>query len=92
LRALAESTLAPSGAAILLVEDDADLAGMFGLGLLSADHVVRVAGDGSNAIESARRERFDLVLLDVQLPRIDGSRPSPSFEPVGPLEICRWRC
>jgi DNA-binding response OmpR family regulator len=72
LRALAESTLAPSGAAILLLEDDADLAGMFGLGLLSADHVVRVAGDGSNAIESARRERFDLVLLDVQLPRIDG--------------------
>jgi DNA-binding response OmpR family regulator len=72
LRALAESKVAPSGAAILLVEDDADLAEMFGLGLASAGHAVRVAGDGGTAIESARRERFDLVLLDVQLPRIDG--------------------
>src|ERR1700737_5428786 len=45
---------------------------MFGLGLSSAGHTVRVAGDGGSAIESARRERFDLVLLDVQLPRIDG--------------------
>jgi two-component system chemotaxis response regulator CheY len=72
LRAPAESKVASSGAAILLVEDDADLAEMFGLGLSSAGHAVTVAGDGDTAIDSARRERFDLVLLDVHLPRIDG--------------------
>lgn len=59
-------------ASILLVEDDPDLAEMFGLGLSIAGHKVEVAGDGSSAFELANRKRFDLMVLDVQLPRVDG--------------------
>jgi CheY-like chemotaxis protein len=61
-----------SGAAILLVEDDPDIAQMFSLGLSFAGHEVEVAGDGCHALERARNKRFDLVFLDVQLPRVDG--------------------
>jgi two-component system chemotaxis response regulator CheY len=59
-------------AAILLVEDEPDVAQMFSLGLSLAGHEVEVAGDGCHAVERARSKRFDLVFLDVQLPRIDG--------------------
>jgi two-component system chemotaxis response regulator CheY len=59
-------------AAILLVEDEPDIAQMFSLGLSLAGHEVEVAGDGCHAVERARSKRFDLVFLDVQLPRIDG--------------------
>jgi CheY-like chemotaxis protein len=62
----------PLGAAVLLVEDDADVAEMFGLGLSIAGHEVEVAGDGGRAIERASQKRFDLVFLDVQLPGVDG--------------------
>jgi len=61
-----------SGAAILLVEDDADVAEMFGLGLSIAGYKVDIAGDGVSALEQAGQKRFDLVVLDVQLPRING--------------------
>jgi DNA-binding response OmpR family regulator len=59
-------------AAILLVEDEPDIAQMFSLGLSLAGHEVEVAGDACRAVERARSKRFDLVFLDVQLPRIDG--------------------
>ena len=59
-------------AAILLVEDEPDIAQMFSLGLSIAGHEVEVAGDGCHAVDRARSKRFDLVLLDVELPRIDG--------------------
>jgi two-component system sensor histidine kinase/response regulator len=62
----------PSGAAILLVEDDPDIAQMFSLGLSFAGHEVEVAGDGCRAVERARSKPFDLVFLDVQLPQVDG--------------------
>ena len=61
-----------SGAAILLVEDDPDMAQMFTFGLTLAGHEVEVAGDGCRALERVRSKRFDLVFLDVQLPRVDG--------------------
>jgi two-component system chemotaxis response regulator CheY len=59
-------------AAILLVEDEPDFAQMFSLGLSIAGHEVEVAGDGCHAVDRARSKRFDLVFLDVELPRIDG--------------------
>jgi two-component system, sensor histidine kinase and response regulator len=61
-----------SGAAILLVEDDPDMAQMFSLGLTFAGHEVEVAGDGCRAVDRALSKPFDLVLLDVELPHIDG--------------------
>jgi CheY-like chemotaxis protein len=77
-------------AAILLVEDDRYVACMFGLGLHAAGLDVVLAGDGGSAVGLASRTYFDLVLLDVHLPRMDGlealsllrSQPSTRDLPV----------
>jgi two-component system alkaline phosphatase synthesis response regulator PhoP len=57
---------------ILVVEDEPYIA----LGLKSdfalEGYEVEVAGDGETAVERARREPFDLILLDVMLPGKDG--------------------
>jgi DNA-binding response OmpR family regulator len=67
------------GAAILLVEDDSDIAAMFGLGLRCAGHDVVWAADGGSAFGLASRQGFDLVLLDVHLPRVDGLEALAAF-------------
>lgn len=84
------------GASILLVEDNRDVAEMFKLGLSIVGHDVLTADDGTAAVEMVRRRRFDLVLLDVQLPRMDGlsalsllrSSPSTQRQPVAMLTNC----
>ncbi|MDB5851426.1 MAG: hypothetical protein JWP29_5178, partial [Rhodoferax sp.] len=60
------------GARVLLVEDNpvnqevaADL-------LQAAGLVVDIAGDGEQAVRLAKRGAYDLVLMDVQMPRMDG--------------------
>ena len=60
------------GAAILLVEDNV-FSQQVGRELLeSAAALVVVAGNGSEALEQLRRRRFDCVLMDVQMPVMDG--------------------
>ena len=58
---------------VLIVDDHASFRA-FARTLLQAEDylVVGEAGDGSSGIEKIRRLRPDLVLLDVQLPDIDG--------------------
>jgi DNA-binding response OmpR family regulator len=57
---------------ILIVEDEADIA--FGLreDLARNGYEVEVVGDGDAALARADSERWDLILLDVMLPRLDG--------------------
>lgn len=59
---------------ILLVEDNPDLA--FGVrnNLEIEGHHVEVAADGRTGLERALAERFDLVILDIMLPGLDGFR------------------
>jgi two-component system, OmpR family, response regulator len=57
---------------VLVTEDDATMAGLLGQALTEADHDVRIVGSGERAIDALREEDYDLVLLDVMLPRQDG--------------------
>jgi DNA-binding response OmpR family regulator len=57
---------------ILLVEDDADLRGMFRVALLLEGFDVREAADGYEALRLLEQGRPDLVVLDLRMPRIDG--------------------
>ena len=60
------------GLRVLLVEDNA-VNQMVAKGLLGKLGVeVTVAGDGEEALERLREARFDLVLMDCQMPRLDG--------------------
>src|ERR1700752_1401213 len=62
---------------ILLIEDEEALQMTLGDRLRSEGYVVDVAGDGEQGFEKATHLPFDLVVLDIMLPRCSG------------LDICR---
>jgi two-component system response regulator MtrA len=64
-------------ARILLVEDDPSIREVTAIGLRNAGFEVETASDGREGLDRFEREPFDLVLLDVMMPRMDG------------LEVCR---
>jgi DNA-binding response OmpR family regulator len=57
---------------ILIVEDKRSLAGHMGRALEGEGHRVTLAYDGDEALRLGRTAAFDLMLLDVMLPRMDG--------------------
>jgi two-component system OmpR family response regulator len=57
---------------VLLVEDEAKLAALVARGLSEHGDVVDVVGTGTEAVSSARGGAYDVVLLDVRLPDLDG--------------------
>ena len=63
---------------ILVVEDDFDIAEMLQTWLTEAGYGVELAGDGLQALDVFAAGRFDLVLLDLMLPKLDG------------FGVCEW--
>lgn len=57
---------------ILVVEDDAQMAQLLAQGLREEAYEVDVALDGAMALELSRATAFDVILLDVMLPGING--------------------
>jgi DNA-binding response OmpR family regulator len=57
---------------VLLVEDDPSIREMTALGLEQAGYRVTSCADGREGLERLRRDPFDLALLDVMLPSLDG--------------------
>ncbi len=62
---------------VLIVEDEADLADALTVGLRREGYAVDAAGDGTTALDRLSYTPYDAVLLDLNLPDIDG------------LEVCR---
>jgi two-component system sensor histidine kinase/response regulator len=60
------------GLHILVVEDNSVNRTVATRMLEKMGHTVAIAEDGCVALEALERERFDLVLMDVQMPRMDG--------------------
>ena len=58
---------------ILLVEDDALLADGLARSLRQSGYIVEVASDGKTAARWLETETFDLAILDLGLPELDGS-------------------
>src|SRR5947209_11464602 len=65
---------APRGAAmyLLLVEDDARIARVVERALAEAGHRVDVVHDGPEGLTRGESGAYDLILLDVMLPGMDG--------------------
>ena len=57
---------------ILIVEDEAGVAGFVRQGLTEAGYVVDVARDGSEGLEYALAFEYDVVVLDIMLPKMNG--------------------
>tara|TARA_Y100000782_G_C10188984_1_gene269090 strand:+ start:12936 stop:13643 length:708 start_codon:yes stop_codon:yes gene_type:complete len=57
---------------ILLVEDEETIVESLKLNLELEGYDLTIATDGEEAIQSFRKGRFDLVVLDVMLPKLDG--------------------
>jgi two-component system OmpR family response regulator len=57
---------------LLIVEDDAPLANGLQRILEGEGHAVDVTGRGEDAMHAAAQARFDLVILDIGLPQMDG--------------------
>jgi len=62
----------PPRRAILLIEDDHDLASMYRHRLEVDGHTVTVAADGEEGLRLLREGDYDLMFLDVSLPKLDG--------------------
>jgi CheY-like chemotaxis protein len=57
---------------ILVADDNCDIRSLFELSLTARGFTVFTAADGVEAIEVAKRERPSLVLMDINMPRLDG--------------------
>ncbi|HXI18002.1 MAG TPA: response regulator, partial [Chloroflexota bacterium] len=64
-------------AKVLVVDDEPALVSTIGYNLRREGHEVVTASDGMRAVEIARRERPDLIVLDLLLPKMAG------------LDVCR---
>lgn len=62
---------------ILIVEDEVDLANLIEITLMNAGFSVTKANEGTTGLALATSGDFDLIMLDIMLPHVDG------------LEICR---
>ena len=59
-------------ARLLVVEDEEAIASALVFNLERKGYAVELAGDGAQALERAHRKRFDLIVLDVRLPGLNG--------------------
>jgi DNA-binding response OmpR family regulator len=62
---------------VLVVEDESDLADAVATGLRREGYAVDVANDGEDALDKLAYTEYDLVCLDLTLPKVDG------------IEVCR---
>jgi len=62
---------------ILITEDDLNLRETIKYNLVKEGYEVAVAANGAEALEVARKEKPNLIILDIMLPKIDG------------FEVCR---
>lgn len=63
---------------VLVVDDSEDIRDVFCCFIERGGHLTRTAGDGLEALEIVQRESFDVMLLDLSMPRMGG------------VEVARW--
>lgn len=62
---------------ILIVDDDPAILRLLSTNLKARDYIVSAAMDGEEALETVEADLFDLIILDIMLPKLDG------------VEVCR---
>jgi CheY-like chemotaxis protein len=72
------------GAAVLVVEDEAPLGAAVAESLTDAGFQVDRANDGVEALELLRTRRYDLIVCDLKMPRLDGTALYRELEQMHP--------
>jgi len=62
---------------ILIIEDDEEITDLVGINLDESEYTLEKAFDGESVLAKARADSYDLIILDVMLPKLDG------------LEVCK---
>lgn len=57
---------------ILIVEDEEFLADMYKIKFESEGYKIKVASDGLSGLKALKKEKFDLIFLDLVMPGMDG--------------------
>lgn len=78
----ARATLVPRSLRVLLAEDSR-MNQVLAIGILQrAGHEVTIANDGQEAIDAYQAQPFDLILMDVQMPEVDGLQATTAIRDI----------
>jgi DNA-binding response OmpR family regulator len=69
---------------ILIVDDDADIVAIVSAMLTGRGWQVRTAYDGETALSLVRREKPDVILLDIMMPRMNGLEVLKQVRQIAP--------
>ncbi len=76
-------------ASILVVDDDPEIVAMLNTRLTKRGYKVSTASDGAKALELAKRERPDVVLLDVMMPGKSGWEVARALKQDPVTQTCK---
>src|ERR1700746_1513585 len=64
--------MSEAGLKLLVVEDEARMVQLLRRGLTEEGHTVVCAGDGQEGLDLARNYEFDVIILDIMMPKLSG--------------------
>ena len=71
---------------ILIIEDDSMLREMYVMKLEKSGYAISQAGEGSEGLALAKKQKPDIILLDIILPKIDGFAVLQEIKATTPLK------
>ena len=72
---------------VLIIDDEPNLLESFKIGLELKNYAVSIASGGKEALQICEKESFEVVLLDVRMPDMDGLETLKQLRPLRPEQV-----